>query len=69
MKLINLAMALVVATSLVGCVCTSDQRAQKALVRAEGAANRAEDALRRVEVAVQRVENVAGRGGCHGVNK
>jgi len=72
-KLMNVAMAAVVATSLMtaGCTCKAEERAEKAAVRAEDAARRAESAAGRVEAAAKRTEEAADKltAGRHGLNK
>lgn len=60
-KLMSVAMAGILAASLVttGCTSSADERAEKAAVRAEDAARRAESAAGRVEAAARRAEEAA----------
>jgi hypothetical protein len=62
-KLTRLALAGIMATSLMatGCTHNADERAEKAAMRAEDAARRAEAAAGRVEAAARRAEEAAER--------
>jgi hypothetical protein len=62
-KLTSLALAGILATSLMATGCTQkyDERAEKAAMRAEDAARRAEAAAGRVEAAARRAEEAAER--------
>jgi hypothetical protein len=60
-KLTSVALAGIMATSLIatGCTNKADERAEKAAMRAEDAARRAESAAGRVEAAARRAEEAA----------